>query len=124
MKNKILAIGFIFVALLSVTMISGCTSDSSTNNTDDIIVENQDVQSNGEGYPGEWMVTFFFRSASDATPQNVTFNITLLDKNNEILKSELYTVDRPFSGSGNTAPIVVIKDVKGEVKNVNVTAIN
>lgn len=120
MKNKITLVGLV-VLILTITSISGCISSDTPMTYEDIIIDNPEVQSNGEGYPGEWMVTFTFRSTVEGDPESVTFNITLLDSNGKTLGSKIETVKRPFSSTGgDTAPIIIVKDVYGDVQDVNV----
>lgn len=112
----------IITIILGIILISGCTSETNTNDTSDIKITSNELQPNGPS--GEYVVSYSFISKNNNDYNNVTFKISLLDKNNKTLRTVNYTADNPFSGNGESAPIVVIKEVTGTPKTANITVLS
>lgn len=111
----------ILLIILCIILISGCTSENN-NDTSDIKITNTELQPNGPG--NEYVVTYAFISKNNNDYKNVTFKISLIDKDNKTLKTVNYTSDNPFSGNGDSAPIIIVKEVNGTPKTVNITVVS
>ena len=125
MKKSIIRYFGLIIVFCFIVAVSGCIYPN-TSNVDpktDLVVDNEPIEFQENGPPGEWFVTANYHSKSDTDYDQVTYNITMYDGQGNIIGSAIGTENDVDANYGGLVDIV-IKNVKGNPTKATFTVVN